>query len=198
MKPLLASVGMLPLALLVAEALGGTLSPNPIEDITRATGLWTLRFVLITLAITPLGDLSGVDAIFRFRRMLGLFAFFYCSLHFLTYLWLDQFFDLQAILADVPKRPFITVGFASFVLMIPLAWSSTDRIVRWMGLRTWELLHRLVYASAVGGTLHYLWLVKADTRGPLLYGGVLSVLLAYRILKALGRRGKTRSQDGSL
>jgi methionine sulfoxide reductase heme-binding subunit len=189
---------MLPLALLIAGAVRGTLSPNPINDITVGTGLWTLRFLLITLAITPLAHLTGLGALVRFRRMLGLLSFFYGSLHFLTYLWLDQFFDLQAILNDIPRRPFIAIGFASFVLMIPLAVSSADRVARQMGMRTWKLVHRLAYGAAVGGVVHYLWLVKADTRGPLVYGVLLAVLLASRAVLALRSKREERSDGEAL
>ncbi|MBE0555711.1 MAG: sulfoxide reductase heme-binding subunit YedZ [Proteobacteria bacterium] len=197
-KLLVAAACLLPLALLVAGAFTGTLSANPIDDITDGTGTWTLRFIMITLAITPVRELLGVNALLRFRRMLGLFAFLYGSLHFLTYLWLDQFFDLQSILADIPRRPFITLGFTSFVLMIPLALTSADRIARWMGGQRWRMLHRLVYGTAVGGVIHYLWLVKADIRRPLFYGAVLSLLLGYRLFRALRKKWSARSQAASL
>lgn len=180
-KPVAFLAALVPLGLLVWHGLNGELSANPISDITNQTGTWTLRFVLITLAVTPLRRITGWSGIQRLRRMFGLFAFFYGSLHFMTYLYLDQFFDLNSILHDIPKRPFITVGFTAFVLMIPLAATSTDRIAKWIGGRRWRILHRLVYATAIAGVIHYLWLVKADTRPPLIYAAILALLLGYRI-----------------
>ena len=135
---------------------------------------------MVTLAITPLRKLTGWNWLLQFRRMTGLFAFFSVCLHFLTYVYLDQFFLWEEILADVQKRPFITVGFASFVLMIPLALTSNDRVTKWMGGKRWQKLHRLVYVIALGGVIHYLWLVKADTQRPITYGAVLAVLLGLR------------------
>jgi sulfoxide reductase heme-binding subunit YedZ len=180
-KPLAFLAALVPLGLLVWHGFNGELSANPISDITHETGTWTLRFVLITLAVTPLRRITGWTGIQRLRRMFGLFAFFYGSLHFMTYLYLDQFFDFNSILHDIPKRPFITVGFTAFVLMIPLAATSTDRIAKWMGGRRWRILHRLVYATAIAGVIHYLWLVKADTRPPLIYAAILALLLGYRV-----------------
>jgi sulfoxide reductase heme-binding subunit YedZ len=160
-----------------AEDLGA----NPIEVITHATGDWTLRFLLIALAITPLRKLSRQPWLIRFRRMLGLFAFFYGCLHFTTYIWLDQFFDWANMLKDVQKRPFITAGFTGFVLMIPLALTSTSWAVRTLGGKRWQWLHRLIYASATAGVIHFLWLVKKDISEPLIYAGVLALLLLYRL-----------------
>jgi sulfoxide reductase heme-binding subunit YedZ len=180
-KPLAFVAALLPLGLLVWHGLNGELSANPISDITNETGTWTLRYVLITLSVTPLRRITGWTGLQRLRRMFGLFAFFYGSLHFMTYLSLDQFFDFNSILLDIPKRPFITVGFTAFVLMIPLAATSMDRTAKWMGGKRWRRLHRLVYATAIAGVIHYLWLVKADTRPPLLYAAILAVLLGYRI-----------------
>ena len=170
-----------PLAHLGWKAYTGNLGANPIEVITHATGDWTLRFLLITLAITPLRKLSNQAWLIRFRRMLGLFAFFYGCLHFTTYIWLDQFFDWAAMLKDVGKRPFITAGFTGFVLMIPLALTSTSWAVRKMGGRRWQWLHRLIYVSALAGVVHYLWLVKADITLPVVYGAILGALLLYRV-----------------
>jgi sulfoxide reductase heme-binding subunit YedZ len=161
---------------------GAGLGANPIEKITHATGDWTLRFLLITLAITPLRKLAGVPWLIRFRRMLGLFAFFYGSLHFLTYIWLDKFFNLHDMLGDVAKRRFITVGFTGFLLLIPLAITSTAGWIRRLGGKRWQRLHQLIYFSAIAGVIHYLWLVKADIRKPLEYGAVLAVLLLYRFI----------------
>ena len=157
------------------------LGANPIEKITHATGDWTLRFLLITLAITPLRKVLGVPSLIKFRRMLGLIAFFYGCLHFLTYIWLDKFFNVHDMLADVAKRKFITIGFTAFVLLIPLAVTSTAGWIRRLGGRRWQALHRLIYFSAIAGVIHYIWLVKKDVRKPLEYGAILAVLLAYRI-----------------
>lgn len=180
-KPLVFLLCLLPFAFLIHGALTGSLSANPIDDFTDTTGTWTLRFLLITLAITPLRKIAGWNWLLRFRRMTGVFAFFYALLHFTTYVYLDQFFDWAEILADVQKRPFITVGFASFLLLIPLAATSTDRITKWIGAKRWNALHRLVYVIAIGGVVHYLWLVKADTQRPLTYGALLAVLLGFRL-----------------
>lgn len=180
-KPLVFVAALVPLAWIVARAFQDDLGANPIETLNRYTGDWTLRFLLITLAVTPLRKLSGWHAILRVRRMLGLFAFFYACLHFLSWIWLDQFFDLNAILKDVAKRPFITLGFACFVLLIPLAVTSTNAMVRRLGGRRWQLLHRLVYVIAVGGVIHFLWLVKSDITQPLIYGVLLALLLGYRL-----------------
>jgi methionine sulfoxide reductase heme-binding subunit len=169
-----------PLARLGWKAYGGNLGANPIEVITHSTGDWTLIFLLVTLAITPLRKLTGQPWLIRFRRMLGLFAFFYVCLHFLTYIWLDKFFNVHEMLADVAKRRFITVGFTGFVLLIPLAITSTAGWIRRLGGRRWNLLHRLIYLSAIAGVIHYYWLVKADVRKPLQYAAVLAVLLGYR------------------
>ena len=158
------------------------LGANPLEALEHGTGDWALRFILITLAITPLRKLLGVPSLIRFRRMFGLFAFFYGCLHFTTYLTLDKFFNLQEILADIGKRKYITVGFAAFVLLVPLALTSTAASIRRLGGKRWRALHRLIYAAAIAGVIHYIWLVKADIRKPLEYGAVLALLLAYRII----------------
>ena len=178
----------MPLLILASQALTDSLGANPIDEITDQTGIWTLRFLLITLAVTPARRLTGWNRLIQLRRMLGLFAFFYASLHFLTYIWLDQFFIVEDILVDVLERPFITVGLASFALLIPLAATSTTAMIKRLGGKWWQRLHRLVYAIALGGVVHYLWLVKADTRQPLLYGSILGVLLAYRLWDGFGRR----------
>jgi sulfoxide reductase heme-binding subunit YedZ len=183
---------LMPLAVLMGKFFGPTptdmstwgvgLGANPIEKITHATGDWTLRLLLITLAVTPLRKLLGVPALIKFRRMFGLFAFFYACLHFTTYIWLDKFFNLHEMLADIAKRKFITVGFAAFLLLIPLALTSTAGWIRRLGGKRWQALHRLIYVSAIAGVIHYLWLVKKDIRKPLVYGAILSVLLGYRIV----------------
>jgi sulfoxide reductase heme-binding subunit YedZ len=158
------------------------LGANPIEVITRATGKATLIFLLITLAVTPARKLTGQPWLIRFRRMFGLFAFFYASLHFLTYIWLDKFFDVHDMVADIEKRKFITVGFTAFVLLLPLAITSTAGWIRRLGGKRWHRLHQLIYVSAVLGIFHFLWLVKFDIRRPVKYGIVLAFLLGYRIV----------------
>jgi sulfoxide reductase heme-binding subunit YedZ len=170
-----------PLAHLAVGAVIGTLGANPIEVITRATGEWTLILLLVTLAVTPLRRLTGLNWLLRLRRMLGLTAFFYACLHLVTYLWLDQFFDLAAIVKDIIKRPFITAGFTAFLLLLPLAITSTDAMVRRLGGRRWLALHRLAYPATAIGVLHYWWLVKADVSEPFFYAVILSLLLAMRV-----------------
>ena len=172
---------------------GAGLGANPIEAITHTTGDWTLRFLLTTLAITPLRKLLGVPSLIKFRRMLGLYAFFYACLHFTTYIWLDKFFNFHEMLADVAKRKFITLGFTAFVLLVPLAFTSTAGWIRRLGGKRWQALHRLVYVSAIAGVIHYLWLVKADIRKPLEYGAVLAVLLGYRIVIWIGTRFRKKA-----
>ena len=181
-KPFVFLTCLLPLARLGWKAYMGLLGANPIEVITHSTGDWTLIFLLITLAVTPLRKLTGQPWLIRYRRMFGLFAFFYVTLHFLTYIWLDKFFNVHDMLADIAKRKFITVGFTGFVLLIPLALTSTSGWIRRLGGKRWQALHRLIYAAAICGVIHYLWLVKADIRKPLQYGVVLAVLLGYRVV----------------
>lgn len=170
-----------PLARLGWKAYAGLLGANPIEVITHSTGDWTLIFLCVTLAITPLRMLTRQYALIRFRRMLGLFAMFYGLLHFTTYIWLDKFFDVHEMVKDVVKRPFITMGFTAFVLLIPLAITSTKGWIGRLGGKNWNRLHRLVYFSAIAGVIHYVWLVKKDLTKPLEYAAVLSVLLGYRL-----------------
>jgi sulfoxide reductase heme-binding subunit YedZ len=170
----------MPSGVLIARGASGALGPNPVEAITHFTGDWTLRILLLTLAVTPLRRLTGQAWIVRYRRMLGLFTFFYAVLHVATYLWLDRYFDLGSIAEDVLKRPYITVGFAAFVLMVPLAITSTQGWIRRLG-RRWKTLHRAVYVIGVLGVLHFLWLVKADLLEPAIYGVILAVLLGLRV-----------------
>lgn len=179
-KPLVFAACLIPVLLLVRDAFTGGLGVNPIEDVTHRTGGWALRFLLLTLAVTPLRRLAGWHGLIRFRRMLGLFAFFYAVLHFSTYLVFDHFFDLLLILDDVAERKYVTAGFVGFVLMIPLAVTSTAGWIRRLG-RRWTALHRLVYASAAAGVVHFLWLVKIDVAEPLIYAAVLALLLAARV-----------------
>ena len=174
--------------LLGIDAARGGLGANPIEEVLNRFGFWTLTFLLLSLAPTALRILTGWGGAIRFRRTIGLFAFLYALFHFATYLVLDQFFDLAAILDDIAKRRFIAVGFAAFVLLIPLALTSNDRAVRRLGFVRWQRWHRLVYVSAVLGVIHFLWRVKADLREPLLFASVLVVLLGIRIVAALRRR----------
>ena len=173
------------LAKLIFYAYLDTLGANPIEKITRTTGYWTLFFLLITLAATPIRRLFKWLWVIRLRRMLGLFAFFYGCLHFLTYLILDQFFDWEAILKDLIKRPYITVGFMAFVLMLPLAITSSDTMIHRLGGKRWRLLHRLVYVTAIAGVVHYWWLVKKDLTEPIVFGVLLANLLSIRIFYKL-------------
>jgi len=170
-----------PLARLGWKAYNGLLGANPIEVITHSTGDWTLIFLCVTLAVSPLRMLTKQYWLIRFRRMLGLFAMFYGTLHFTTYIWLDKFFDVHEMVKDVAKRPFITMGFTAFVLMIPLAITSTRGWISRLGGKRWNLLHRLIYFSAIAGVIHYVWLVKKDLTKPLEYAAVLTVLLGYRL-----------------
>ena len=180
-KPALFVIALVPLAVLIQKGLNNDLGANPVETINRFTGDWVLRFLLVTLAVTPLRRLFGWNALLRYRRMLGLFAFFYVCLHFLSYAWLDQYFAIADIIKDVAKRPYITVGFACFLMLIPLAATSTNAMIRRLGARRWQRLHRLVYLVGVGGIVHFLWLVKSDLREPLIYGAILAVLLGFRL-----------------
>lgn len=182
--------GLTPLAVLAWQLVTDNLGANPIKEITEQTGIWTLRWLLITLAVTPARRLTGWNRLIQLRRMLGLFAFFYGGLHFMTYIWLDQFFVVPEIIADVVERPFITVGFLSFALLILLAVTSTTKMIKRLGGTWWQRLHRLIYGIAVGGVVHYLWLVKADVQAPLMYGGLVAVLLGYRVWAAWRRRHK--------
>ncbi|MEO1766608.1 sulfite oxidase heme-binding subunit YedZ [Thiobacter aerophilum] len=181
LKPFLFLFALLPLARLVWLARGQGLGANPVEYVTHSTGTWALVWLLATLAVTPLRWLSGRNELVRLRRMLGLFAFFYASLHLLTYLWWDQFFDWNEIARDVIKRPFITAGASAYLLMLPLALTSTQAMMRQLG-RHWQRLHRLVYGVGIAAVLHYFWLVKKDLSQPLLYGAILSLLLAARVM----------------
>ena len=178
-------LALLPLARLVVGFQLDKLGANPIELITRSTGTWTLTFLMITLAVTPLRRLTRWHWLLRLRRMLGLFAFFYACLHFTTYIWLDQFFGWPAIWKDILKRRFIWIGFTAFVLLIPLALTSTHAAVRAMGARNWQRLHRVVYVIAICGVIHYWWLVKKDITQPAIYATVLTVLLAFRVTVAI-------------
>jgi sulfoxide reductase heme-binding subunit YedZ len=188
MKLMILGACLVPFIVLAWQAATHHLGANPIDEIADRTGIWTLRLLLITLAVTPARQLTGWNRLIQLRRMLGLFAFFYGSLHFLTYIWLDQFFVVEDIVADVMERPFITVGFTSFLLLIPLAATSTTAMIKRLGGKWWQRLHRLVYVTAIGGVVHYLWLVKADTQRPLIYGSILGALFAYRLWSLYGHK----------
>jgi len=181
-----------PAFVLTWKGLHEGLGANPIDVSTRTTGRWTLTFLLITLGVTPVRKLSGLTWLIRYRRMLGLFAFFYGSLHLMTYVWLDKFFDVHAMLHDIAKRRFITAGMTAWFLMLPLALTSTKGWIRRIGGKRWQMLHRLIYFSAAAGVVHFIWLVKADLRRPLTYGAFLAVLLAYRLIAWLVSRIRAR------
>jgi sulfoxide reductase heme-binding subunit YedZ len=178
----------LPFIGLVDRALHNNLGANPVEFLQHATGDWTLRFLVFTLCITPFRKLLNLPDLIRFRRMLGLFAFFYVCMHFLTYLGPDQSFDLSGMWKDVAKRPFITVGFAAFVSLIPLAITSTAGWIRRIGGKRWQMLHRLIYFAAVCGVVHYYWLVKSDVRKPVFYGALVAILLLWRLASWISKR----------
>jgi len=173
-----------PLLLLAWRGFNDELSANPISDITNETGLWTLRLIVATLSLTPLRIVTRWHWLTKYRRMIGLFAFFYGTLHFTTYLWLDQFFDWTSILHDIPKRPFITMGFTAFTLMIPLAATSTKGMIRRLGGKNWDRLHRLIYLTGVAAVIHYLWLVKVVTYRQISYGVAVALLLLFRLVWA--------------
>jgi sulfoxide reductase heme-binding subunit YedZ len=181
---------LVPVAMLLWRYYQNDLTANPIEFITHTTGDWTIRFLVITLAITPVRKLLKLPALIKYRRMMGLFAFFYVCLHFTTYIYLDKYFDMHEIWLDVLKRRFITVGFAAFVLLIPLAITSTAGWIRRIGGKRWQWLHRVTYICAILGVIHYYWLVKSDVRKPLMYAAMVAVLLAYRLIVWLRARGQ--------
>ena len=181
-KVLVFSLCFAPTLVLIWDSLTGGLSVNPIEDITHRTDDWALRFVLLTLALTPFRWLSGWNEVIRYRRMLGLFTFWYASLHFSTYIVFDHFFDVRSIADDVIERKYVTAGFFGFVLMLPLAVTSTQGWIRRLGKR-WSVLHRLIYVAAVAGVVHFLWLVKLETSEPLIYAAVLSGLFLVRVVR---------------
>jgi sulfoxide reductase heme-binding subunit YedZ len=194
-KPALFLICLLPLAYLAYRASTGQLSADPVEDVTAVTGQWGLRFLLITLAVTPVRQLTGWHALLRLRRMLGLFAFFYVCLHLLTYVVLDQFFAWSFIVEDIVDRPYILFGFTAFLLLIPLAATSTNAMIRRLGARRWQRLHRVVYVIGVLGVLHFFLLVKADIFEPVIYGAILAVLLGYRWSGTGSRRTAARAQE---
>jgi sulfoxide reductase heme-binding subunit YedZ len=181
-KPLIWALCLAPLAYLGWLTWKNDLGANPIERVEHFTGDWALRLIIATLAITPLRKLLGLPDLIRFRRMIGLFAFFYACLHFSAYVGLDQFFDFSAIWKDIVKRPYITAGFSGFVLMIPLAVTSTAGWIRRLGGKRWQKLHRWIYLTAIAGVIHYYWLVKSDIRLPVFYGFLVVIELASRAI----------------
>jgi methionine sulfoxide reductase heme-binding subunit len=211
LKPFVFVTALIPVAQLVWRGVHGDLTADPLVEITNETGIWTLRFIAITLAITPIRRLTGWNPIIRYRRMLGLFAFFYSMLHFLTYLVGDRFASLDfpdgfvawstvvnllaSIWQDVAKRPYITVGFIAFVSMIPLAFTSTAGWIRRMGGRNWQRLHRLIYLTGVAAVTHYWWKVKADTLHPAIYAAIVALLLGYRVAQSIKRSRWQRQRE---
>ena len=185
---------LVPFLLLVWGAFTRDLGANPVERITHTTGDWILRFLVLTLCITPLRRLTGWNQAIRFRRMLGLFAFFYGCLHLTIYVLSIADLNVAAIVEDIAKRPYITVGFTGFVLMIPLAVTSTKKWIGRLGGKRWQRLHRLIYVSAIAGVLHYLWLVKADIRFPVRYGIIVGLLLLFRVWTAFRSRQAVTTQ----
>ena len=181
-KTLVFGLCLAPTLVLVWDSVTGGLSVNPIEDITHRTGDWALRFLLLTLAVSPFRWLSGWNGAIRYPRKFGLFTFWYASLHFSTYIVFDHFFDIQSITDDVIERKYVTAGFLAFILLLPLAVTSTQGWIRRLGKR-WLVLHRLVYVAAVAGVVHFLWLVKLETSEPLIYAAVLSGLFTVRVVR---------------
>lgn len=181
-----------PVSLLAWKATHDELGANPLSEVTLSTGHWTLYLLLTTLAISPLRKVSGLNWLIRFRRMVGLFAFFYGCLHLMTYLWFDKFFDIHEIVKDVYKRPFITAGFTAWCLMVPLAITSTAGSIRRLGGKRWQNLHRLIYASAIAGVVHFWWLVKRDLTRPEIVASILAALLAFRIVGRIASRQPAR------
>ena len=210
LKPVVFLGCMGPAAWLIRSILIGDLSANPLEDITHATGIWALRFLCITLAVTPLRRITGWNAVIRFRRMLGLFSFFYATVHLLIYIVADRLASLgfpslvawrtardlaASIGADIYKRPFITVGFTAWMCMLPLALTSTAGMIRRLGGRRWNQLHRLIYAAAIAGVVHFWWLVKSDIREPATYAVVVGILLAFRLGWSVWRERRTKNEE---
>ncbi|HLH39141.1 MAG TPA: protein-methionine-sulfoxide reductase heme-binding subunit MsrQ [Bryobacteraceae bacterium] len=187
-KAVVFALCLVPLAELLWRAYNQDLTANPVEFITHTTGDWTIRFLMITLSVTPLRLLLRQPQLVRFRRMFGLFAFFYAMLHFTTWFCIDKFFDFQEMGKDILKRPFITIGMAALLMLAPLAVTSTNGWVRRLGYRRWQKLHRLIYAIALCGVIHYYWLVKSDIRLPLLYGAIWAALMAARLIEWRRRR----------
>jgi sulfoxide reductase heme-binding subunit YedZ len=192
LKPAVFLACLVPAARLLYHALWGDLGVNPLETLTNETGIWTLRLLVATIAITPIRWATGWNPVITFRRMVGLFAFFYGTVHFFIYFLFDRSLMLDGLWEDIVLRPYITVGFTAFVLMIPLAITSTKGWIRRLGGQRWNLLHRLVYVSASFGVLHYWWKVKLDVTNPMIYAAIVGVLLGWRVVKAITKRNETR------
>ena len=187
-KPVVWLICLAPFALLIYDGFTDNLTANPIEKITNHTGIWTLRMIVATLAITPLRWLTGFNQLINYRRLVGLFAFFYGCLHFTTFFFFDHQFDVAGMWQDVLKRPYITAGFVAFVLMIPLAVTSTTGWIRRMGGKKWNLLHKLIYITALAAVLHYFWKVKLDATYPVYYGLLVGTLLGFRVWRNFARK----------
>ena len=197
LKPLVFAAALAPLGLLVWEGFNDELGANPIEEVELRTGRWALRFIIITLAVTPLRRFTGWNELIKYRRMLGLFAFFYATLHLFTFVGLDMFFDVEDIVEDIVKHPYITIGMATWLLLLPLAITSTKGWVRRLGGKRWNKLHRLIYVAAITGTIHYLWAVKKDTFLPLVYLTIIASLLAWRLWVWLAKRRARVASDAA-
>jgi sulfoxide reductase heme-binding subunit YedZ len=190
------TLSLAPFALMAYQTLTGGLGTNPIEEVTHRTGWWALTFLMLTLAVTPVRQLIGWGPLIKLRRMLGLFAFFYAVLHFAIYIGIDQFFAWEFILEDIMDRPYITVGFTALLILVPLALTSTKKMIKRLGGKRWNRLHKLVYVAAALGVLHFLWLVKADIREPSIFAGILVVLLGYRVVAERLRQYRLRRREG--
>jgi sulfoxide reductase heme-binding subunit YedZ len=193
-KPLVFLICLVPLGMIAYDAASDGLGANPIEALELRTGRWALRLLAATLAVTPLRRISGWNELIRYRRMLGLFAFFYATLHLSTYVGLDMFFDISDIVEDVVEHPYVTIGLATWLLLLPLAITSTRGWVRRLGGKRWAMLHRLIYVAAITGTVHYLWAVKKDTYLPLVYFTVFAVLLGWRLWAFLAKRRRASAR----
>jgi sulfoxide reductase heme-binding subunit YedZ len=181
-KTLLFINALVPLALMLWDVYHKRVGANPLEFVTRTTGMLTLVFLMLTLAVTPVRTITRLNRLIKFRRMLGLFAFFYGCLHLLTYVWFDRYFNLRSVPGDIISRPFIAIGMTAFILMVPLAITSTNKMVKRLGGKRWSRLHKLIYGAGIAGVVHFWMLVKSDTRLPVTFGFVLLLLLAFRVL----------------
>ena len=191
-KPIVFVLCLVPITLLVVSIVTGNISADPIEDITNVTGQWGIRLLLITLAITPLRSITGINQLILLRRMLGVFCFFYILLHFLTWLVIDNFFDIQRMIEDIVERYYILFGSAAFAMLIPLAATSTNRMVKWLGAKRWLKLHKLVYLIGILGVVHFYLQVKADITQPVIYGAILAFLLGFRVYKKYRKQPSKR------
>ena len=191
-KPIVFVLCLVPITLLVVDILTGNISADPIEDITNVTGQWGIRLLLVTLAITPLRSITGINQLILLRRMLGVFCFFYILLHFLTWLVIDNFFDIQRMFEDIVERYYILFGSAAFAMLIPLAATSTNRMVKWLGAKRWLKLHKLVYLIGILGVVHFYLQVKADITQPVIYGAILAFLLGFRVYKKYRKQPSKR------